>query len=98
MPRRSSPRRSRTPRATSRTAPAKPVDLVLYHAECMDGFGAAWAIWKRHPRATFVAVKHGTPPPGGLAGRHVVIADFSYARPVLESIAAEAASLQVLDH
>ena len=73
-------------------------DIVLYHAECTDGFGAAWAIWKKFPSATFIPVKHGFPPPPGLAGRHVVIADFSYARPMLEAMAQEAASLLILDH
>jgi hypothetical protein len=75
-----------------------PPDLVLYHAECADGFGAAWAIWTRFPEATFLPVRHGDPPPGGLARRHVVIVDFSYPRPVLETLATESASLLVLDH
>ena len=75
-----------------------PVDVVLYHAECTDGFGAAWAIWKRFPKAVFQAVKHGYPPPKNLGGRHIVIADFSYPRPILEELARDAASLQVLDH
>jgi len=77
---------------------ARPPDIVLYHAECTDGFGAAWAIWKKFPSAQFIAVKHGFPPPIGLAGRHVVIVDFSYARPTLEAMAKETASLLILDH
>jgi len=72
--------------------------LILYHAECADGFGAAWAIWKRFPDAHYRAVKHGEAPPSDLAGQHIVIVDFSYARPILETIAKEAASLIVLDH
>lgn len=78
--------------------PLHPPDIVLYHAECTDGFGAAWAIWKRFPDARFIPVKHGVPPPASLAGRHIVIADFTYHRAELETIAAEAASLQILDH
>src|SRR6187549_3257027 len=54
--------------------------VVLYHAECADGFGAAWALWRRFPQARFLAVKHGVPPPDGLKGERVVIVDFSYAR------------------
>jgi hypothetical protein len=73
-------------------------EVILYHAECSDGFGAAWALWKKFPSARFIPVKHGYPPPVDLAGRHIVIVDFSYARPVLEAIAAQAASLHVLDH
>lgn len=73
-------------------------DLVLYHAECSDGFGAAWAIWKRFPHARFVPVKHGHPPPDGLTSQRVVIVDFSYARPILEAMATETKELLVLDH
>lgn len=73
-------------------------DLVLYHAECTDGFGAAWAIWKRYPAAEFVPADHGHPPPVSCAGRKVVIVDFSYPRPILEQMAKAAAAIQVLDH
>ncbi len=78
--------------------PVTAPDVVLYHAECLDGFGAAWAIWKKFPSATFTPVKHGLPPPPGLAGKKIVIVDFSYPRPVLETLAKEAAGLLVLDH
>ena len=73
-------------------------DIVLYHAECTDGFGAAWAVWKRFPEATFLPVKHGDPPPGDLSDRHIVMVDFSYGRDVIEEMNEQAASLFVLDH
>lgn len=73
-------------------------EVVLYHAECLDGFAAAWAIWKRVPSARFVPVTHGDLPPDGLTGRHVVIVDFSYSRAILLKLAGDAASLKVLDH
>jgi uncharacterized protein len=73
-------------------------NVVLYHAECLDGFGAAWAIWKRFPDARFIPVKHGHPPPQELKDQRVVIVDFSYARPVLETMAAETKELLILDH
>ncbi len=78
--------------------PTRRPDVVLYHAECTDGFGAAWALWKRVPSARFIPVKHGVPPPEGLAGRHVLIVDFSYERAALDAIARQAASVLVLDH
>lgn len=81
-----------------RVSPPPAPDIVLYHAECLDGFGAAWAIWKRFPSARFVPAKHGLPPPNDLAGRHVVIVDFSYARETLQALAGKAKSLLVLDH
>jgi oligoribonuclease NrnB/cAMP/cGMP phosphodiesterase (DHH superfamily) len=85
-------------RMSSQSNPMHSPDLVLYHAECLDGFGAAWAVWKRFPSARFVPVKHGYPPPADLAGRHILIVDFSYGRETLEAIATEAAGLLVLDH
>ncbi|GJL57068.1 MAG: hypothetical protein NPIRA02_42000 [Nitrospirales bacterium] len=73
-------------------------DIVLYHAECTDGFGAAFAVWKRFPNATFLPVKHGDPPPENLNDRHVLMVDFSYGRDVIEAMHAKAASLFILDH
>lgn len=73
-------------------------DIVLYHADCSDGFGAAWALWKKFPNARFVPVKHGQPPPPDLKDQRVVIVDFSYSRPTLEAMASEAKDLLILDH
>ena len=61
-------------------------NVVLYNADCMDGFGAAWALWKRFPNAEYIPVKYGQAPPSGLSGKHVVMADFSYGREVIEQI------------
>ena len=71
---------------------------VLYHADCADGFGAAWALWKKYPDARYIPVKHGQPPPGELDGAHVMMVDFSYRREVIEQLAQSAASLLILDH
>jgi oligoribonuclease NrnB/cAMP/cGMP phosphodiesterase (DHH superfamily) len=76
----------------------QPPDRVLYHDDCADGFGAAWAIWNRFPDAQFLPVKHGYPPPEGLEDRHIVIADFSYSRDIIEGIVQKVASLCILDH
>ncbi len=84
--------------ATMRTLSSSPPTLILYHAECADGFGAAWAIWRRYPDAEYRPVKHGEAPPTNLAGHHIVMVDFSYNRSTLEAMAKDAASLVVLDH
>ena len=81
-----------------RTLSASPPTLILYHAECADGFGGAWAIWRRYPEAEYRPVKHGEAPPTSLAGHHIVMVDFSYNRATLEAMAKDAASLVVLDH
>ncbi|MCA9771649.1 MAG: hypothetical protein KC466_04525 [Myxococcales bacterium] len=72
--------------------------LILYHAQCADGLGAAWSAWKAlGDDADYVAVKHGEPPPG-VEGREVTIVDFSYPRPILLDLRARAAGLEVIDH
>lgn len=53
--------------------------LVLYHASCADGFGAAWAAWKKlGDTADYKPVQYGQEPPD--VGQYVVIyiLDFSY--------------------
>ncbi len=73
-------------------------EVVLYHADCPDGFGAAWAVWTCCPTARFVTARHGQPPPDGLAGKRLVILDFSYARPTIEQLAGATSALAILDH
>ena len=54
------------------------VDCVIYHADCTDGFGAAYSAWKLlGNRAEYHACKHGTPPPP-VKGKNVVILDFAF--------------------
>lgn len=73
-------------------------DICLYHANCADGFTAAWAIWTRWGDAVaYQAVRYGETPPD-VAGKHVLIVDFSYKAPVLREMAKTAASITVLDH
>ena len=74
--------------------------LVIVHAECSDGFGAAWVFHKKFPDAEFHYAKHGSEPPNvyRLSGRDVYIIDFCYSRPQMEYINWWAQSLTVLDH
>lgn len=71
---------------------------VLYHANCDDGFGAAWAAWKTlGDDATYLPVKYGDALPEMEAGSKVFILDFSYPRDALESLA-DRCNVRVLDH
>ena len=73
-------------------------DIVVYHDHCADGFAAAWACWMRwRDGCTYLPASYGQTLPG-VAGRNVLLVDFSYKRGVLESMAASAASVVVLDH
>lgn len=74
--------------------------LVLYHGNCVDGFTAAWAVWRAlGDRAEYREVFHGQLAPiEDTVGRRVIIVDFSYPRDVLEVISANARWVEVYDH
>lgn len=73
-------------------------DVMLYHANCADGFGAAWAAWMRWgDDVDYLPVSYGQEPPD-VAGKHVLIGDFSYKRDTMRALSQSAASVVVLDH
>lgn len=72
--------------------------IVIYHANCPDGFTAAWIARKAlGPDCEFVPAHYGTEPPD-CTGRAVYILDFSYKRPVMLQIASQTKEFVVLDH
>jgi len=73
--------------------------LCIYHGNCADGFSAAYVLWRIYglDQCDFHAGVYNTEPPD-VTGRNVVMVDFSYKRPVLESMAAKANSILILDH
>jgi uncharacterized protein len=74
------------------------IDTILYHANCTDGFGAAWAAWKLlGGRAVYIPASYGGEIPD-VTGKNVAIVDFSYPREVLEEMREKANSLVLLDH
>jgi uncharacterized protein len=86
----------RTPAALADGGARRP--LVIYHANCFDGFTAAWAAWNRFQcEVDFHAATHGEPPPD-VTGRDVFILDFCYPRATLEAMANAAHFVVVLDH
>lgn len=75
--------------------------LVIYHGNCLDGFGAAYAA-QRHfeangVEAEFLAASHGEPMPD-CTGREVYIVDFSFKRPEMKQLCDLAKRVTVLDH
>ena len=71
---------------------------VLYHANCDDGFGAAWVAWKEFgDGASYLPVKYNDPLPDIPVGSKVFILDFSYSRDVLEELA-DRCRVVLLDH
>lgn len=74
-------------------------DICIYHGGCDDGFGAAWAIWKRWPDCQFVPGIYGEAFDGETArGKNVLFVDFSFKREPMRVLAAVAKSVIVIDH
>lgn len=74
-------------------------ELVLYHAQCNDGFCAAW-LWRRYKnaQAEFRPIQYGDEPPQDIHGRDVVLLDFSFKRDILLRMHENTHTLIVLDH
>lgn len=72
---------------------------VLYHANCQDGFGAAFAAWlKLKDQATYIPVSYNKPPPDIEPCDRLYILDFSYAIETLMQLASKAKQVIILDH
>lgn len=73
--------------------------IVIYHANCIDGFGAAWAAHEMFGdnAASYLPASYGDEAPD-TEGKHVVIVDFSYPTEVMEQLADECLTLTLLDH
>lgn len=75
--------------------------VVLYHGGCPDGFGAAYAAWKKFgDRATYEALSRSDGPPLELAkDADVYLIDFTYNKKEdMETLQSVSKSLTVLDH
>ncbi len=73
--------------------------VVIYHADCADGFGAAYAAWKKFGEsASYIPSKTQTPPVGGLRDKELYILDYSYSKDVLEQLVADNKKVVVIDH
>ena len=79
--------------------------LVIYHANCADGFGAAFAAWlKLSDEAEYVACQYGDDAPDGctmshsLEGRDIYILDFSFPRDQMDFFFKHAKRVVWLDH
>lgn len=73
--------------------------VILYHGGCPDGFGGAYAAWKKFgDDAEYIPVQHGRPVPENLGGKHLFFVDFCYTQEIMDELMPKAASVTVLDH
>jgi oligoribonuclease NrnB/cAMP/cGMP phosphodiesterase (DHH superfamily) len=74
------------------------VNCIIYHADCTDGFGAAYSAWKLlGNRAEYYPCKHGVEPPD-VSGKVVAILDFSFDNATTKKMIEDSLDLIVIDH
>lgn len=73
--------------------------MVLYHADCTDGFSAAWAAWKKfEDRADYIGIDPGTKPIEGLKNREVYMVDLVYPVQYIDGLVKENKKFVAIDH
>lgn len=82
---------------------------VWYHANCLDGFGSAWCLWKKYQSGEtggaidFTPVSYGDPFPDHDQHDLIYVVDFSWKRPEMEKLlrsrsGSYGSGLIVIDH
>lgn len=75
----------------------KPV--ILYHANCPDGFGAAFAAWKKFGnKADYYPIAPNKLPPAPLRQREIYLLDNCYLTPALLKLRIANERVTVIDH
>jgi oligoribonuclease NrnB/cAMP/cGMP phosphodiesterase (DHH superfamily) len=73
--------------------------VVIYHDQCRDGFGAAYAAWKKFgDDASYIPRKTQDPIPEGLEHKEIYIVDYSYNKEQLDELVSKNKSVVVIDH
>ncbi|MEX2090888.1 MAG: DHHA1 domain-containing protein [Candidatus Paceibacterota bacterium] len=73
--------------------------VVLYHADCTDGFSAAWAAWKKFgDKADYIGIDPGTKPISGLKGKEIYMVDLIYPVQYLKKLISENKKFVAIDH
>ncbi len=76
----------------------KPI-TILYHSKCPDGFGGAYAAWKKFgDTAEYIPLRYGKPIPQHMEGREIYFIDFCYGKEHMDEFVKIASSVTVLDH
>jgi oligoribonuclease NrnB/cAMP/cGMP phosphodiesterase (DHH superfamily) len=71
---------------------------VLYHKNCTDGFGAAFAAWKKfNDKAQYLPISHMDPVPTFDPGATVYVVDFCFPKKVIEELVKDHTVI-TLDH
>lgn len=73
--------------------------VVLYHADCADGFGGAWAAWKKlGGAASYIPLRHQMPLPEGLRKKEVYFIDIVPPEREFRRVVRQNRRVVIIDH
>jgi uncharacterized protein len=80
------------------TEPLKDI-VIIYHKHCHDGFGAAWAAFKKFgDTASYIPQLNRDEYPEGVENKEVYTLDFCFTKKITDELIAKNKSLTIIDH
>ncbi len=79
--------------------PPKQKIIIIYHGGCRDGFGGAWAAWKKFGnRAAYLPAFDRFAPPCKLKNKEVYLIDYTYREDLVRKLTKENVCVTAIDH
>ncbi|MDP1689043.1 MAG: DHHA1 domain-containing protein [bacterium] len=73
--------------------------VILYHADCSDGLGAAWAAWKHFGNeASYISLPNGVPAPTDLKGKEIYLVDYCFSKEITKKLIKDNKRVTAIDH
>jgi oligoribonuclease NrnB/cAMP/cGMP phosphodiesterase (DHH superfamily) len=73
--------------------------VVIYHGNCPDGFGGAWAAWKKFgSKAAYLPARDRSAPPVPLKNKIVYIIDYTYDAHIVKKLIKDNIRVTAIDH
>jgi nanoRNase/pAp phosphatase (c-di-AMP/oligoRNAs hydrolase) len=73
--------------------------VVIYHGKCPDGFGGAWAAWKKiGAKAAYLPARDRSAPPAPLKNKIVYVIDYTYDAPIIKKLIKDNIRVTAIDH
>ncbi len=73
--------------------------IVIYHGDCRDGFGGAWAAWKKFGnKAAYIPAFDRFVPPCELKNKELYLIDYGYPIGATKKLIRDNARVTAIDH
>jgi oligoribonuclease NrnB/cAMP/cGMP phosphodiesterase (DHH superfamily) len=73
--------------------------VIIYHGDCPDGFGGAWAAWKKFgAKAAYLPAKNRDATPCPLKNKEVYLIDYTYTPNIIKQLVKDNIRVTIIDH